>query len=218
LKITNATAGKIFEKFHASKPKKAMQLQVEIEKTFGKLTDEQFFQFCLANKGRLRIERNENGQILLMPPTGLETGNYNLELGTEFALWNRKYKLGKVFDSSAGFTLPDTSVKSPDVSWLNNQKWDSLSEEEKKRFSKIAPDFVLELRSESDELKPLKTKMEKWLENGVQLGWLVDTKNETTYIYRQNQETETKPFTADLSGENVLKGFTINLKRFFSNS
>jgi Uma2 family endonuclease len=195
-----------------------MQLQVEIEKTFGKLTDEQFFQFCLANKGRLRIERDENGQILLMPPTGLETGNYNATLTYWFVKWNvENNSPGKVFDSSAGFTLPDTSVKSPDVSWLSSEKWDSLSEEEKKRFSKIVPDFVLELRSESDELKPLKNKMEKWLENGVQLGWLIDTKNKITYIYQPDQETETKPFTADLSGENILEGFSINLKTFFEN-
>ncbi|MBC8109782.1 MAG: Uma2 family endonuclease [Verrucomicrobia bacterium] len=195
-----------------------MQLQVEIEKTFGKLTDEQFFQFCLANKDRLRIERDENGQILLMPPTGLETGKYNATLTYWFVKWNfENNNPGTVFDSSSGFTLPDTSVKSPDVSWLSHEKWDSLSEEEKKRFSKIVPEFVLELRSESDELKPLKNKMEKWLENGVQLGWLIDTKNETTYIYQEGKEPDSKPFTEDLSGENILKGFSINLKTFFEN-
>lgn len=192
-----------------------MQLAVEIEKTFGKLTDEQFFQFCLANKGRLRIERDEHGQIILMPPTGLETGRYNADLIAEFALWNRVQKSGQVFDSSAGFTLPDTSVKSPDVSWLSNEKWSKIPEEERKRFSKVTPDFVLELRSASDELWELKNKMEKWMENGVQLGWLVDTQNEATYIYRAGREVEKKEFGETLSGEDVLLEFSINLKDFF---
>ena len=191
-----------------------MQLAVEIEKTFGKLTDEQFFQFCLANKGRLRIERDENGQILIMPPTGLETGNYNSELNYEFVKWNKSQRLGKVFDSNAGFTLPDTSVKLPDVSWLSNEKWNRISEEERKRFAKTVPDFVLELRSASDELWELKKKLEKWLENGVQLGWLVDVQNEKTYVYRPSQEVEQVPFAQTLSGENVLPGFSINLKQF----
>ncbi|MCU0355706.1 MAG: Uma2 family endonuclease [Cytophagales bacterium] len=194
-----------------------MQLAVEIEKTFGKPTDEQFFQFCLANKGRLRIERDENGQILFLPLAGLETGLYNAGLTFEFCQWNRSRKLGKVFGSSAGFTLPDTSVKSPDVSWLSNEKWNRISEEERKRFAKTVPDFVLELRSASDELWELKRKMEKWLENGVQLGWLVDVQNEKTYVYRPSQEVEQVPFAQTLSGENVLPGFSINLKQFIEN-
>lgn len=192
-----------------------MQLAVEIEKTFGKLTDEQFFQFCLANKGRLRIERDEDGQILIMPPTGLETGNYNLELNVEFGLWNRQKQLGRVFDSNAGFTLPDTSVKSPDVSWLSNEKWNKIPEEERKRFSKVTPDFVLELRSASDDLWELKNKMDKWMKNGVRLGWLVDTQNEVTYVYRAGREVEKKEFSETLSGEDVLPEFSINLKSFF---
>ncbi len=160
-----------------------MQLALEIEKTFGKLTDEQFFQFCLANKGRLRIERDEDGQILIMPPTGLETGRCNASLTTEFTIWNRIQKSGQVFDSSAGFTLPDTSVKSPDVSWLSNKKWNAIPVEERKRFAQTVPDFVLELRSASDELWELKNKMEKWIKNGVQLGWLVHIQNQDTSIY-----------------------------------
>ncbi len=188
-----------------------MQLALEIEKTFGKLTDEQFFQFCLANKGRLRIERTADGQIMIMPPTGLETGRYNADLTTEFAMWNRTQRLGYVFDSSAGFTLPDTSVKSPDVSWLSNEKWNDIPQEERKRFANVVPDFVLELRSASDELWELKNKMQKWLTNGVQLGWLVDMQNCVTYIYRPGQEPEKRIFGEKLSGEAVLPGFALTL-------
>jgi Uma2 family endonuclease len=191
-----------------------MQLQVEIEQTFGKLSDEQFLHFCLANRD-LRIERDEKGQIFLMPPTGLETGNYNFELAAEFAFWNRQYNLGKVFDSSSGFTFPDKSVRSPDVSWLINEKWKSLSQDEKEKFSQVVPDFVLELRSASDSLSELKDKMEKYKKNGVPLGWLIDIKKQKTYIYRQNQEVEEVSFETDLSGENILLGFSINLKSFF---
>lgn len=192
-----------------------MQLAVEVEKTFGKLTDEQFFQFCLANKGRLRIERDENGQIILMPPTGLEASSGNADLTTEFTLWNRKQKPGLVFDSNGGFTLPDTSVKAADVAWISHEKWEALAKDERKRFAKAVPDFVLELRSASDELVELKKKMEKWMENGVRLGWLVDTQNRTTHIYRPGQEPEKLDFTEKLLGEDVLPGFEINLSELF---
>jgi Uma2 family endonuclease len=191
-----------------------MQLQVEIEQTFGKLSEEQFMHFCLANRD-LRIERDENGQIFIMSPTYLNTGRYNLELATEFALWNRQYKLGHVFDSSSGITLPDKSVKSPDVCWISNEKWAAITEEEKKSFTKVVPDFVLELRSETDTLSELKSKMKKYKKNGVPLGWLIDPKRQKTYIYRQNQEVEEVSFETDLSGENILAGFSINLKSFF---
>jgi len=191
-----------------------MTLAIELEKTFGKLTDEQFFAFCQANKGRLRIERDENGQILLRSLSGALTSMRNAGLSAEFVLWNRQNQSGKVL-AHAGFTLPDTSVRGADVSWLSDEKWNHIPEAERKRFARVVPDFVLELRSASDQLPDLQHKMDKWIANGVRLAWLIDVGNAVTYIYRPGQPTSEKPFTETLSGEEVLPGFSIHLKQFF---
>ncbi|GAB4021288.1 Uma2 family endonuclease [Spirosoma migulaei] len=183
-----------------------MQLPLHIPQ-IDHFTDEELVRFCLANP-ELNIERDENGILYInMSPTHLLTSSNNSELNTEFGIWNRKTKAGKVIDSSGGFFLKDKSMKAPDVAWIRRERWDALSKKEKHSFPYLAPDFVLELASDSDNLHAVKAKMEKWILNGVRLAWLVSPDEKLTYIYRPNQSTETKLFTEKLSGEEVLVGF-----------
>jgi Uma2 family endonuclease len=174
-------------------------------------SDDELYAFCLANP-ELRIERDETGHIIIMPPTGLESSFTNNNLQTEVSLWNRKTKNGRVSDSNGGYTLPDTSMRAPDVGWVSKERLMQVVPDELKKFARVCPDFVIEVRSESDSLKELQTKMEKWLKNGVRLGWLVDPQEQKTTIYRPDSETETKPFSETLSGEDVLVGFTMNIE------
>lgn len=183
-----------------------MQLPLNIPQ-LDRFTDDELVRFCLANP-ELNIERDENGTLYIdMSPTHLLTSANNSELNTEFGIWNRKTKAGKLMDSSGGFFLKDKSMKAPDVAWIRRERWDALSKKEKHSFPYLAPDFVLELVSDSDNLNAVKAKMEKWLANGVRLAWLVSPDEKLTYIYRPGQPAETKPFTETLSGEDVLMGF-----------
>ena len=183
-----------------------MQLPLNIPQ-LDRFTDDELVRFCLANP-ELNIERDENGTLYIdMSPTHLLTSTNNSELNGEFVIWNRKTKAGKVVDSNGGFFLNDRSMKAPDVAWIRRERWDALSKKEKHSFPYLAPDFVLELVSDSDNLNAVKEKMEKWLANGVRLAWLVSPDEKLTYIYRPDQPTETKTFTETLSGEDVLVGF-----------
>jgi Uma2 family endonuclease len=175
------------------------------------MTEEEFFKFCAANQ-HIKIERDENHQILIMAPAGLESSYQNGQVYAALNTWNLKEQEGKSFESSAGFTLPDTSVRSPDAAWLSNEKWKSLSAEQKKVFAHITPDFIAEVISPSDNLKQFQHKMQKWIENGVKLGWLIDPKTPTTFIYRADG-TISKVTGLDkvLSGEDVLQGFEFDL-------
>lgn len=175
-----------------------------------RLTDDEFYAFCQANR-HLRLERDETGQIIFQMPTNTRTGVQNADLVTEIVLWNRKAKMGLVADSSAGFTLPDTSVRAPDVSWISRERWDALSGDDQDKFAKIFPDFVIELMSDKDEKYTLPAKMEKYLQNGVRLGWVIDPFKQQTTIYRPNAKSEIKPFTETLTGEDVLPGFELRL-------
>ena len=183
-----------------------MQLPLNIPQ-LDRFTDEELVRFCLANP-ELNIERDENGTLYIdMSPTHLLTSSNNSELNGEFVIWNRKTKAGKVIDSNGGFFLNDKSMKAPDVAWIRRERWDALSKKEKHSFPYLAPDFVLELVSDSDNLNAVKAKMEKWLANGVRLAWLVSPDEKLTYIYRPGQPVESKAFTQTLSGEDVLMGF-----------
>ncbi len=183
-----------------------MQLPLHIPQ-IDRFSDDELVQFCLANP-ELNIERDENGILYInMSPTHLLTSSNNSELNGEFVIWNRKAKAGKVIDSSGGFFLKDKSMKAPDVAWIRREQWDALSKKEKHSFPYLAPDFVLELVSDSDNLHTVKGKMGKWLDNGVRLAWLVSPDEKLTYIYRPGHPVETKTFTEMLSGENVLVGF-----------
>jgi Uma2 family endonuclease len=180
-------------------------------KTVDGITEEMFFDLCQANS-ELRMERDQHGNIIVMSPTGADTGNYNSELNYEITHWNRQTRLGYVFDSSAGYTLPDGAVRSPDVSWLANDRWESLPKSAQEKFAPICPDFVVEVRSKSDALPNLKAKMEEYRDNGCRLGWLIDRKGKAVHIYRADGSIEiTKGEPVKLSGEEVLPGFELEL-------
>ncbi len=175
------------------------------------LTDEQFFQLCQNNRD-LRFERTANGELIIMSPTGSETGNCNIDLSYQLQSWSRQNKhLGIAFDSSTGFKLPDGSDISPDAAWVRRDKWDALTAEQKKKFAPICPDFVVELRSASDSLEKLRAKMKVYIKNGTRLGWLLDRKNRQVEISRPDRDVEIIYSPATLSGEDVLPGFVLDL-------
>ncbi len=175
------------------------------------LTDEQFYRLCQTNRD-LKFERTATGELVVMAPTGGESSIRNADLTTDLNLWNRKTKLGVVFDSSSGFRLPNGADRSPDVAWVAIQRWQSLTPEQREKFPPIAPDFAIEIRSPSDELKPLQEKMQEYIKNGVRPGWLLDPQSNRVEIYRPNQEVETVECPATLSGEDVLPGFTLDVR------
>jgi len=178
------------------------------------LTDEQFYQLCLANQ-EWRLELTAQGELIIMPPTGGESGIRNSDLNLQVGLWNHQTKLGKVFDSSTEFRLPNGAKRSPDVSWVKMERWQALSPEDKKRFPPLCPDFLIELRSETDSMKDLRAKMQEYQNNGTRLGWLIDPQTPLVEIYRPSRNVETINFFFDepptLSGEDVLPGFILDL-------
>ena len=178
------------------------------------LTDEQFFEFCQINRD-LRIERTATGELLIMPPTGSDTGNRNAKLNQQLANWTDADGTGIEFDSSSGFTLPNGAKVSPDAAWVKLERWNALTPEQQKTFAPICPDFVVELRSASDNLTPLKTKMQEYIDNGALLGWLIDRKKRQVYIYRPGVTVECLDNPATISGESVLPGFMLDLSKIW---
>ncbi|MBN3897633.1 MAG: Uma2 family endonuclease [Nostoc sp. NOS(2021)] len=174
------------------------------------LTDEQFFQLCQANRD-LRFERTATGELIIMPPTGGETGNRNAGLTAQLWIWNEQNKLGIAFDSSTGFKLPNGADRSPDASWLRLERWNVLTQEQQTKFIPLCPDFVVELLSPSDSLKVAQEKMREYIDNGVRLGWLINRKSRQVEIYRPGKEVEVLESPVTLSGEDVLNGFVLNL-------
>ena len=174
------------------------------------VTQEQFLQLAQVNQD-LQLEKTANGELIVIPPTGSETGNRNLDIEGQLWLWNRQTKLGKAFNSSTGFHLPNGANRSPDASWIKQERWDALTPEQRESFAPICPDFVVELRSKSDPLESLRTKMQEYLENGTRLGWLIDRKNRTVEVYRKNQDTEILNHPKTVSGEDILPGFVLDL-------
>lgn len=174
------------------------------------LTDDQFYQLC-RNNPDLKFERNAQGDLIIMSPTGGETGNRNFNLALELGNWNRHAKLGVCFDSSTGFKFPNGADRSPDIAWIQQQRWDELSADQKERFPPIVPDFVIELMSPSDRLPDIQSKMREYRDNGVRLGWLINRKQKQVEIYRQGEDPEMLDQPVSLSGEEVLPRFTLNL-------
>ncbi|OIP72947.1 MAG: hypothetical protein AUK43_01770 [Oscillatoriales cyanobacterium CG2_30_40_61] len=175
------------------------------------LTEEQFFQLCQNNRD-LRFERSASGDLTIMPPTGSETGNRNIDLSYQLQSWSRQNNLGLAFDSSTGFRLPNGANRSPDAAWVSNQRWEVLTTTEKEKFAPLSPDFVVELRSKTDSLEKLQAKMQEYIENGTKLGWLLDRQHQRVEIYRPNQVVEIISSPQSLSGENILPGFVLDLK------
>lgn len=178
------------------------------------LDDDKFYQLCRANP-EIRFERNAHGALIVMPPTGGETGNLNSEINADFVNWNRRFSLGYVFDSSTCFKLPNGANRSPDVAWIERERWEALTAEQKQKFPPIVPDFILELMSPSDSLKATQAKMREYRDNGVQLGWLIVPETRRVEIYRQNKDVEVQASPATLSGESVLPNFTLDLQSVF---
>jgi Uma2 family endonuclease len=178
------------------------------------LTDEQFFELCQINRD-LRIERTVTGELLIMPPTGTETGGRNFRLNGQLYNWTEQDGTGVGFDSSTGFTLPNGAERSPDAAWVKLERWNALTPEQQKKFAPICPDFVVELRSPSDNLEPLKTKMQEYIDNGALLGWLIDRKNRQVYIYRPGVAVECLDNPATVSGDSVLPGFVLDLSKIW---
>ena len=178
------------------------------------MSPEDFYEFCLQN-AELRIERDANGQIEIMPPTTSETGEFNASLTGELYAWNRQTKLGHTFDSSTGFTLSNGAERSPDAAWITKERWETLSSKDRKKFASITPDFVIELRSADQSLGLLREKMDEYMTSGCRLGWLIDPQNRRTYIYSENGDIQTVSFDTALSGGDVLPGFELRLGELF---
>jgi Uma2 family endonuclease len=182
---------------------------ITIPQTF-KVTHEQFQQIAAVNRD-LRLERTATGELIVMPPTGSDTGKRNLDIEGQVWLWNRQTKLGVAFNSSTGFQLPNGADRSPDASWVKLERWQTLTAKEQEGFAPICPDFVVELRSKSDNMEPLREKMREYIANGARLGGLIDRKNKKVEIYRHDREVEILDNPSTLSGEEVLPGFILDL-------
>jgi Uma2 family endonuclease len=177
------------------------------------LTHEQFRALCQANP-ELKLERTAKGELIVMSPTGWESGKRNSSLTGQLWVWNEQTGFGIAFDSSTGFALPSGAVRSPDAAWVRQDRLDKLNPDPE-GFLPLAPDFVIELRSATDRLKPLQDKMREYQANGVRLGWLLNPKEQAVEIYRLGQDVEVVNLPSALSGEDVLKGFVLELKGIF---
>lgn len=178
------------------------------------LTDEQFFMLCQINRD-LRLERTANGELIIMAPVGGEGGHRNIKLSFQLEAWSSQNNLGFAFDSSTGFKLPNGADRSPDAAWVRRDRWDALTPEQKRRFPPLCPDFVIELRSESDSLQTLQAKMQEYIDNGAQLGWLIDPKTQQVEIYRPGPSIEVLQSPETVLGEEILPGFVLDLQPIF---
>ncbi|MEH2291877.1 Uma2 family endonuclease [Nostoc sp.] len=176
------------------------------------LTDDQFYEFCQLNRD-FRIERNAVGELVIMPPTGSETDQHNFDVIVQLGIWTKQDGTGVGFGSSGGFTLPNGAVRSPDAAWIKRTSWEAIPAELRKKFAPICPDFVIELRSESDKLQVLQDKMQEYIDNGTQLGSLIDRKQRRVFIYRPNIAIEVLNNPKTLYGEPLLPGFVLDLSQ-----
>lgn len=174
-------------------------------------THEQFYELCMVNQD-VALERSSIGELIIMPPVGGESGRKEAAYIIDLGIWNRQTMLGEVFSSSTIFKLPNGGDRSPDAAWVKSERWDALTPEQKIKFPPLCPDFVIELRSESDRLKPLQEKMQEYLDSGLRLGWLINPQDRQVEIYRSNQEVERVKWPVTLSGENVLPGFLLDIQ------
>jgi Uma2 family endonuclease len=176
------------------------------------LTEDQFYELCQLNRD-FRIERNTMGELVIMPPTGSETDQHNFDIIVQLGIWTKQDGTGVGFGSSGGFTLPNGAVRSPDAAWIKCDRWEAIPAELRKKFAPICPEFVIELRSESDNLRILQDKMQEYIDNGTQLGWLIDRKQRRVLIYRPNIAVEQLDNPKTLDGEPLLPGFVLDLSQ-----
>ncbi len=175
------------------------------------MSDDDFMRFSAENHS-LRMEREPNGEILVMTPTNNKTGKMNLRIGRLLDVWTEEDGRGVAFDSSTGFKLPNGAVRSPDGAWIASQRWDRLTEEEQEGFG-MAPDFIIELRSPTDSLPAARAKMEEWMANGVTLGWLIDPKRKVVEVYRPGEEPEIHENPTSVQGDGPVRGFELVMGR-----
>lgn len=176
-----------------------------------KFTDDEFWQFCSSNR-ELRIEMTSEGQMMIMMPVGGEGSSRNFKLTGRFSAWVENDGSGIGFDSSGGFNLPNKAKRSPDAAWIKRERWEALSEQDRQKLVPLCPDFVVELRSFTDRLKKLQAKMEEYIVNGAQLGWLIDPQEKKVHVYRPGEPVEVLDDPKEISGEPLLKGFTLRLE------
>ena len=178
----------------------------------GNLKDDEFYELSQKNP-HLKLERNPDGTVIIMPNTGGKTGKRNTEITTELNIWRRKSKSGNTFDSSTAFIFPNGATRSPDAAWVSDEQWNSLTDAEQEKFPPVSPEFVAELMSPSDRLKDAKAKMLEYIDNGVQLAWLINPSEEEVHIYRADGTiAKVNGFDNLLSGENILLNFEFDLK------
>jgi Uma2 family endonuclease len=184
---------------------------VHFEPSKLRMSDDEFFQFCQLNP-ELRIERTSEGDIIVMAPTGGKTGRQNAKLIARVTNWAEQDATGQAFDSSTEFILPNHAGRAPDVSWVRNERWHALTERQQEQFPPLCPDFVVELRSPTDRLENLMKKMEEYIANGAQLGWLIDPLERKVHIYRPGATAEVMDDAKQVSGEPLLKGFVLDVQ------
>ncbi len=190
-----------------------MEVQLKISTELKLTVSEAQFEALTYLNQDLRLERNSTGELIVNPPTGGGTGKRNFSLNGQLYKWYEQYpELGEAFDSSTGFRLPNGANRSPDASWVTHQRWEELTEEQQEQFIPLCPDFVVELRSKSDRLEPLQAKMREYIHHGARLGWLIDRYNRRVEIYRHGMDVEILEQPAELSGEDILPGFVLNLR------
>jgi Uma2 family endonuclease len=182
--------------------------------TLPQMSEEQFYEFCHHNSD-LNIERNAQGEVIVMPPAFSDTGNRNFKVAMQLGIWAERDGTGEGFDSSAGFTLPNGAMRSPDASWIRLDRWNALTEAQKASFAPICPDFVVELRSSSDTLKSLQTKMQEYIDNGMSLGLLIDRKSLTVYCYRADGSVVVLNNPDGVSCEPELPGFILQMAKIW---
>jgi Uma2 family endonuclease len=180
-----------------------------------KMSDHEFYEFCQLNPD-WRIERTSQGDLVIIPPAGGTTGARNFTLIGLFSRWVEADGSGLGFDSSTGFTLPNGAKRSPDLAWVKRSRWEALSEEEREEFPPLCPDFVVELRSRSDDLATLKEKLQEYITNGAQLGWLIDPQESRVYVFRPHAQVLCLESPKTVSGDPVLPGFICDVQRLWS--
>lgn len=202
---TERTNGTVQPALTATLPRLEVQFDPVIT-----MDDEQFFQFCQLNRD-LRIERTATGKVIIMSPAGGETGSRNAELTFALRQWAKRNKRGVAFDSSTGFILPNSAIRSPDGAWVLRERLTSLTPRQKQKFLPLCPDFVIELRSPTDEVADLQEKMVEYIANGAQLGWLLIPETQAVYIYRPDAAPEHLQNPTQINGEPVAPGFVLEL-------
>lgn len=186
-------------------------LVVDFSPLATKVSDAEFAELCRLNPER-QFERTSEGELVIMAPTGGKTGRRNAKLNARVTNWAEQDGTGQVFDSSTLFTLPNTAKRSPDVAWIRNDRWNALSAQEQEQFPPLCPDFVVELGSRTDSLKTLKEKMEEYISNGAELGWLLDPSERRVHVYRAGADPEVLEDPKEVSGEPLLKGFVLDVR------